>query len=58
MTIHDDGKGLGENRPNHKNTTMGLTSIHRRVQYLNGEIHIQSSNKGTEIIVSIPLGAA
>ena len=54
MTIHDDGKGLGETKPNQMNT-MGLASIHRRVQYLNGEIQIQSSTKGTEIIVSIPL---
>ena len=55
LIIHDDGKGLGERRQDNGKSTMGLRSIRRRVQYLNGDVTIRSSSEGTEITVSIPL---
>lgn len=55
LTINDDGVGLGEKKADIGGSTIGLQSIRRRVQYLNGEIQINSNTQGTEIIVSIPL---
>jgi signal transduction histidine kinase len=55
LTINDDGIGLDEKKVDNGKSTIGLQSIHRRVQYLNGEIKINSNSEGTEIIVSIPL---
>jgi|GEM_PF-522541 len=55
LVINDDGKGLSETKSDNGKSTMGLQSIRRRVQYLNGETSFQSNTKGTELIVSIPL---
>jgi len=55
LTINDDGIGLDEKKSDKGRSTIGLQSIRRRVQYLHGEIEINSNTKGTEIIVSIPL---
>lgn len=55
LTINDDGIGLDEKKANSAGSAIGLKSIRRRVQYLNGEIKINSNTEGTEIIVSIPL---
>ncbi|MFA4870794.1 MAG: ATP-binding protein [Pedobacter sp.] len=55
LTINDDGIGLDEKKPDKGRSTIGLQSIRRRVQYLNGEIKINSNTNGTEITVSIPL---
>lgn len=58
MTISDDGIGLNEKKSGNAKSSMGLESIRRRVAYLNGETDIQSNNKGTEIMVSIPFRMA
>ncbi|MBB6237313.1 signal transduction histidine kinase [Pedobacter sp. AK013] len=55
LTINDDGIGLDEKKLRNGNQTIGLQSIRRRVQSLNGETKIHSDVKGTELIVSIPL---
>ncbi|MBB6237934.1 signal transduction histidine kinase [Pedobacter sp. AK013] len=55
LTINDDGIGLNEKKSSSKKSTLGLQSIRRRVQSLNGETNIHSNSKGTEITVSIPL---
>lgn len=55
LTISDDGVGLNEKKASNENSSMGLESIRRRVQYLNGNTEIHSSTKGTEIIIAIPL---
>ncbi|WP_159441151.1 sensor histidine kinase [Pedobacter caeni] len=55
LTINDDGIGLDEKRSGNGKSTMGLQSIRRRVQSLNGQTKIHSDSKGTEITVSIPL---
>jgi signal transduction histidine kinase len=55
LTINDDGIGLDEKKSGNGKSTMGLQSIRRRVQSLNGETKIHSNTKGTEINISIPL---
>jgi len=55
LTISDDGVGLDQKKSSDKKTALGLDSIWRRVQYLNGEVNINSDSKGTEITISIPL---
>lgn len=55
LNINDDGIGLDEKKSKNGKSTMGLQSIRRRVQSLDGDTKIQSDAKGTEIIVSIPL---
>ncbi|MNJ87318.1 Sensor histidine kinase ComP [compost metagenome] len=55
LTINDDGIGLDEKKADIGRSTIGLQSIRRRVQYLNGDIKINSNAEGTEIIVSIPI---
>lgn len=57
LTINDNGIGLNEKKSRNEKSTLGLQSIHRRVQSLNGETKIHSDSKGTEIIVSIPLAS-
>ncbi|NMN36148.1 sensor histidine kinase [Pedobacter sp. SG918] len=55
LTINDDGIGLNEKKSGSEKSSIGLQSIRRRVQSLNGETKIHSDSKGTEITVSIPL---
>lgn len=55
LIINDDGIGLNEKKSSNEKSTIGLKSIRRRVQSLNGETKIHSDSKGTEITVSIPL---
>ncbi len=58
LVINDDGKGLGEEKPGNGKSKMGLQSIQRRVRLLNGQMTVQSSTDGTEIIVVIPHDAS
>ena len=55
MTIKDDGKGSDSIKLDDSKSKMGLQSIRRRVQYLNGDMTLHSDTTGTEIMVSIPL---
>lgn len=55
LTISDDGIGLGDTKPKNGKATMGLLSIHRRVESLGGKAEIHSGTKGTEVSVCIPL---
>ncbi|WPR77756.1 sensor histidine kinase [Algoriphagus sp. NG3] len=54
LTIKDNGKGLGSKKPT-GGSSIGLQSIKRRVEAMDGEIEIASDTKGTEIAISIPL---
>lgn len=56
--ISDDGIGLGGRKSGSNKSTIGLDSIRRRIQYLNGKTTINSNAEGTEIIVSIPLASS
>src|SRR5690606_2200657 len=55
LVISDDGRGLGEAKSDSRKSKMGLQSINRRVQLLNGQLVVQSSVDGTEITAIIPL---
>lgn len=58
MSIQDDGRGIDPKRyriADPKNDGLGLASIHRRIKYLRGTIQINSDERGTEILVSIPI---
>ncbi|WP_257658782.1 sensor histidine kinase [Parapedobacter lycopersici] len=55
LTIKDDGKGSDSMKLDDSKSKMGLQSIRRRVQYLNGDMTLHSDTTGTEIMVSIPL---
>ena len=55
LSINDDGVGLAANKSGNGKSSLGLESIRRRVQFLNGETEIISNSNGTEINVSIPL---
>jgi two-component system sensor histidine kinase DegS len=55
LTIRDDGSGFDKNQ-NKKEKSFGLLGIQERVIMMNGLYEINSEiNKGTEIIVKIPL---
>ena len=54
LTVSDDGVGLTEKKSQNGKTSLGLESIRRRTKYLNGDCKINSSSKGTEIVVEIP----
>ncbi|GGF25091.1 hypothetical protein GCM10011339_11510 [Echinicola rosea] len=54
LSIKDDGDGMPKKNTKRNKPSMGLQSIQRRVQLLNGHLSIQSSSKGTEINVDIP----
>lgn len=55
MIVKDDGKGLAKHARPDKQSAMGLQSIQRRAQLLNGELDARSDGNGTEIIVTIPV---
>ena len=54
LSIADDGSGF-DSKSNNKKSMLGLQSIKRRVQYLNGKEDIKSDKNGTIIKVFIPL---
>ncbi|MFY7669841.1 sensor histidine kinase [Tenacibaculum sp. MEBiC06402] len=55
IIIEDNGKGFNSNNINLKNG-MGLASIKKRVEHLNGSFQIDSVQKrGTSIIINIPV---
>ncbi|WP_262249377.1 sensor histidine kinase [Parapedobacter soli] len=55
LVISDDGKGISARRTNDGKSGMGLQSIRRRVQLLNGKTDVRSDENGTEIMVIIPV---
>lgn len=62
LSIQDDGKGFSDkvglikvSAPSTWNTNLGLQSIHKRVQYMNGRLEILSGQQGTEILITIPI---
>jgi signal transduction histidine kinase len=55
LEISDNGKGMPKEVMEGKSKGMGLKNLEKRVEYLNGKLHIQSSGLGTLIRVDIPL---
>lgn len=56
IMIEDNGKGFNPNQVTTKHKGMGINSIDKRVEHLDGKMTIESElNKGTTIIIDIPL---
>jgi signal transduction histidine kinase len=51
IIVEDDGKGMETKK---KTNGIGLKNMRERVKYLKGEIHIDSNNQGTTVIIKIP----
>jgi signal transduction histidine kinase len=52
IIVEDDGQGMETKK---KISGIGLDNMRERVKYLKGEIHIDSNNNGTTVIIKIPL---
>ena len=56
IMVEDDGIGFNPNQITKTNAGMGISSIDKRVEHLNGKLAIESEkNKGTTVIIDIPL---
>ncbi len=54
MHIKDDGKGFNVNRVLKNSNSLGLIGMKERAAILNGNLEINSSSLGTEILLKIP----
>lgn len=56
ILLEDNGKGFNPSQVTTKNKGMGISSIDKRIEHLNGSMTIESEiDKGTTIIIDIPL---
>lgn len=56
IMVEDDGVGFNPSQITTLNKGMGISSIDKRVEHLNGKMTIESEpNKGTTIIIDIPM---
>lgn len=56
IIIEDDGKGFDRSKVNSDQTGMGLTTIEKRVEHLEGNFTVDSVlGKGTSILIDIPV---
>ncbi len=54
--VEDDGVGFNPSQITTLNKGMGISSIDKRVEHLNGKMTIESEpNMGTTIIIDIPM---
>ncbi|WP_299124065.1 sensor histidine kinase [uncultured Winogradskyella sp.] len=56
IMVEDNGKGFNPSQITKINKGMGISSIDKRVEHLDGKLTIESDkNKGTTVIIDIPL---
>ncbi len=56
IMVEDNGKGFSPSQVTKTNKGMGISSIDKRVEHLNGTMTIESeNNQGTTIIIDIPI---
>ncbi len=56
IMVEDNGKGFNPNQVTKTNKGMGISSIDKRVEHLDGKLTIESEKfKGTTVIIDIPL---
>ncbi|MFC0605316.1 tetratricopeptide repeat-containing sensor histidine kinase [Winogradskyella pulchriflava] len=56
IMVEDNGKGFNPNQITKNNKGMGISSIDKRIEHLDGKLTIESEkNKGTTVIIDIPL---
>ena len=54
IIVEDNGKGF--NYTNTKTTGIGLQTIQKRIEHLNGKLNVDSTlGKGTTILIDVPL---
>ncbi len=56
IMVEDNGKGFNPSQITKSNTGMGISSIDKRIEHLDGKLTIESEiNQGTTVIVDIPI---
>lgn len=56
IMVEDNGKGFNPSQITKTNKGMGISSIDKRIEHLDGKLTIESEkNKGTTVIIDIPL---
>jgi len=56
IMVEDNGKGFNPNQVTKTNKGMGISSIDKRVEHLDGKLTIESEkDKGTTVIIDIPI---
>ncbi|NRB58498.1 MAG: sensor histidine kinase [Winogradskyella sp.] len=56
IMVEDNGKGFNPSQITKSNTGMGINSIDKRIEHLDGKLTIESEiNQGTTVIVDIPI---
>ena len=58
LRVADDGKGFDGARPASEPGHLGLQSMRERAELMEGELEIESSDRGTRVLVRAPLRAA
>jgi signal transduction histidine kinase len=58
LRVADDGKGFDGARPAAEPGHLGLQSMHERAELMEGELEIESSDRGTRVLVRAPLRPA
>ncbi|WP_373523805.1 7TM diverse intracellular signaling domain-containing protein [Aquiflexum sp.] len=54
LMVSDNGKGIPDEFIKNPNGGMGLSNLHKRVDYLKGQLHFDVNKNGTTVIVTIP----
>ncbi len=54
LIVIDNGKGIAPDKPT---IGIGLINLRNRIEQCEGDLHIDSSNQGTTIIINLPLKA-
>ena len=55
LRVADDGKGFDGARPASEPGHLGLQSMRERAELMEGELEIESSDRGTRVLVRAPL---
>jgi signal transduction histidine kinase len=55
ILAHDDGKGFDVARAKEESGGLGLKSLESRTEILNGQLIIESTPRGTEHFIKIPV---
>jgi signal transduction histidine kinase len=54
LMVSDNGKGIPDEFIKNPNGGMGLSNLHKRVNYLKGQLHFDVNKNGTTVIVTVP----
>uniref|UniRef100_UPI003593E4EB sensor histidine kinase n=1 Tax=Aquiflexum sp. TaxID=1872584 RepID=UPI003593E4EB len=54
LMVSDNGKGIPDEFIQNPNGGMGLSNLHKRVDYLKGQLHFDVNKFGTTVIITVP----